>query len=78
MWTDYTTCTVKFLGPSGYYEGGWASDALLAFAERVTTQGFYLRAASSMENVVASCGNNVYWYWTPIVVRWVANGKKKQ
>ena len=79
LWTDLTPCISRILGPSGYYESGQATDTQLAFASNITTTGFTLRAGSSPENGVWSCGgdSSVYNYWIPNVVRWVATGKKK-
>lgn len=77
LWTDLTPCTIRFMGPSGYYEGGSAMDAQIAFAASVTTAGFWLRAGSSLENGVCSGDTSTTFYWTPNVISWSATGVKK-
>jgi hypothetical protein len=78
FWTDYTPCSNKLIGGSGYYEFGAAIDASLAFGANITTTGFNLRAGASHPYNAGSCDNStVADAWVPIIVRWTAFGKKK-
>ena len=76
LWTDLTPCEQRFLGPSGYYEGGDSMDAQVAFPADVTTTGFWLRAGSSLANIACGGDTATTFYWTANVVGWSATGVK--